>query len=102
MSEIVVFYANGLFSGQVTKVMGIAQNPRGEALASFILQAIALPGYICTVGFIERVGLRRLQLMGFLATSIIFFILAGCQSYLSKVLCSFDFYTSATQLLLVF
>ena len=33
----VVFYANGLFSGQVTKAMGIAKDPRGEAIASMIL-----------------------------------------------------------------
>ncbi len=34
----IVFYANGLFSGQVTKTMGIASSPRQESLAALILQ----------------------------------------------------------------
>ena len=34
----VVFYGNGLFSGQVTKAMGIVSTTQGEALAALILQ----------------------------------------------------------------
>lgn len=34
----VVFYGNGLFSGQVVKAMRIVNSARGEALASLILQ----------------------------------------------------------------
>lgn len=34
----IVFYGNGLFSGQVTEVMEFAHNPRSEALASLFLQ----------------------------------------------------------------
>lgn len=34
----IVFYANGLFSGQVTNAMGISSSPKGEAVASLILQ----------------------------------------------------------------
>lgn len=81
----VVFYANGLFSGQVTKAMGVAQVPKSEAMASLILQAIALPGYFCTFAFVDRVGLKRLQAWGFFLTSVFFFLLAGNQSSLVEV-----------------
>ena len=33
----VVFYANGLFSGQVTSAMGISSSPQGESVAALIL-----------------------------------------------------------------
>ena len=50
-------YGNGLFSGRVTKAMGIAMDPKGEALASLILQSIAYPGYLFTVAFAQRIGM---------------------------------------------
>lgn len=36
----IVFYANGLFSGQVTSAMNFAKNPKGETKATLILQVI--------------------------------------------------------------
>jgi hypothetical protein len=34
----IVFYANGLFSGEVTTAMGISKSPKGEAIAALLLQ----------------------------------------------------------------
>lgn len=81
----VVFYANGLFSGQVTRVMGISDTPKGEAEASLVLQLIALPGYLFTVRFIDAIGAKRLQSIGFIATGIFFMLLAAWQPYLVEV-----------------
>eukprot|EP01039_Chlorochromonas_danica_P001339 gene1339-1461_t len=75
----VAFYANSLFSGQVTTSLGVAKTPQGEALASLFLQLIALPGYICTIFFIEKIGIIRLQLMGFFATGVFCIIIGGAQ-----------------------
>lgn len=80
----VVFYANGLFSGQVTDAMGYAHSPRSEASASLLLQSISLPGYLCAALFADRIGLRRLQLCGFAATTAIFLALSMLQPYLSQ------------------
>lgn len=81
----VAFYANSLFSGQVTTSLGVAKNPKGESLASLYLQLIALPGYICTIFFIEKIGIIRLQLMGFLATGVFCIIIGGAQPDLVNV-----------------
>lgn len=81
----IVFYGNGLFSGQVTAVMGMPQSTKGEAMASVLLQSIALPGYLATALFIERVGLRRLQLLGFAATATSFFLLAALEPLLVEM-----------------
>eukprot|EP00597_Dinobryon_sp_UTEXLB2267_P003690 CAMPEP_0170058874 /NCGR_PEP_ID=MMETSP0019_2-20121128/1332_1 /TAXON_ID=98059 /ORGANISM="Dinobryon sp., Strain UTEXLB2267" /LENGTH=434 /DNA_ID=CAMNT_0010263921 /DNA_START=375 /DNA_END=1679 /DNA_ORIENTATION=- len=81
----VVFYANGLFSGQVTTAMGLSTSTRGEASAALILQCIALPGYMCTILFIDRIGPSNLQLIGFVATAFFFLLLAVLQPYLLQV-----------------
>lgn len=81
----VVFYANGLFSGQVTAAMNFGSSPRSEATASMILQALSIPGYVCTILYVDRIGLRRLQFWGFLATTAFFFLMAVLQPYLIKV-----------------
>ncbi|RYH04904.1 MFS transporter [archaeon] len=81
----IVFYANGLFSGQVTTSMHTAKSPKGEALAALILQSIALPGYVCTVLYSQSLTLRGLQLGGFVATGVCFLLLATFQSYLVKI-----------------
>eukprot|EP01031_Cornospumella_fuschlensis_P031880 gene31880-38546_t len=81
----IVFYANGLFSGQVTTSMRTAKSPKGEAIAALVLQSMALPGYICTVLYSQSVTMRSLQLGGFLSTGVCFLLLAILQSYLVKL-----------------
>lgn len=81
----IVFYANGLFSGQVTKAMQLSSSTRGEALGTLILNLIALPGYYFSIFFIDRIGARNLQLNGFAATALFFALLATLQPYLVNV-----------------
>ncbi len=50
-----------------------------------VSQSVSLPGYLCTVAFIDRVGLSPLQRIGFAATAFFFFLLAICQPYLISV-----------------
>jgi hypothetical protein len=80
-----VFYGNGLYSGQVIKAMGTVQNAKGEALGSLFLQSIAYPGYILPIYLINRIGLLRLQILGFGLTAVTFFILAVCGPHLTQV-----------------
>jgi hypothetical protein len=87
----IVFYANGLFSGQVTKTMGITSTPKQEAIASIILQSLAYPGYLCSFFFARKVGLAYLQRTGFFLTAFFFGILAVFQPFLEKVLFLFLF-----------
>lgn len=75
----------GTIRVQVTEAMRFAHSPRSEAAAALVLQSIALPGYICTILYADRIGLRRLQLCGFAATALIFLVLAALQSYLVQV-----------------
>ena len=81
----VVFYANGLFSGQVSEAIGGIKTPKGEAVSSFILQIIALPGYIFAVYYCERIGLKRLQEGSFLIVASLFAFFAIVHPQLKTV-----------------
>jgi len=65
--------------------MGIVSTTQGEALAALILQAIAFPGYLFSIAFTDRIGLRNLQLIGFFLTTTFFLILAFGQASLVKI-----------------
>ena len=81
----IVFYANGLFSGEVSKAIGGVQTPKGESVSSFILQIIALPGYILSVIYCERIGLKKLQELGFLIVACLFALFAIIHPQLKTV-----------------
>jgi len=81
----IVFYANGLFSGQVTASMGFGKTPKQESIAALILNLISLPGYICTILMVDRISLKQLQLMSFFMTAFFFVLLAILQPYLIQV-----------------
>ena len=81
----IVFYANGLFSGEVSGAIGGIKTPKGESVSSFILNILALPGYIFTVFYCDRIGLKRLQEYGFLAILFLFLLLALLHVELKKV-----------------
>lgn len=49
------------------------------------LQSLSLPGYLATIAFIDRIGVVRLQNLGFVATAFFFFLLSGLQPYLNDV-----------------
>jgi PHS family inorganic phosphate transporter-like MFS transporter len=79
----VVFYANGLFSTSVLALMGYAGGvaDRGEltelAVGQVILASMGLPGYLMGVLTVDRIGRRRMQLLGFTAVGVAFFALGG-------------------------
>ena len=81
----VVFYANGLFSGQVSKTIGFVGTPKGEAISTLVLNSISLPGYLFTVYYCEKVGLKRIQEFGFVVIIIVFFVMACLFHSLIKV-----------------
>jgi len=88
----IVFYANSLFSGQVTSLIGFAPKTGSashqiqmEALGALIVQSIALPGYWCAIVWMDTIGLRNLQLIGFGATTFFFGLLAVLQPQLAEV-----------------
>ena len=73
----VVFYGNSLFSSDVTAAMGGSNATLpGNALTNFYLQLMAMPGYVCGVIFLDRIGRKRLQMIGFTGEAIIFAIMA--------------------------
>lgn len=81
----IVFYANGLFSGQVSEAIGGVQTPKGESVSSFILQIIALPGYFFSIVYCERIGLKKLQESGFLIVACLFAFFAIIHPQLKTV-----------------
>ena len=81
----VIFYGNSLFSSDVTKAMGTADNLEGKVNENAIIQAMAMPGYIMAVYYINRIGKKNLQLLGFAATAIIFSIMAIFQDQLANI-----------------
>ena len=72
------FYANGLFSHEVTaKILSHDSRPTTayeDTINSFILCLISVPGYYLSVRFLEIVGRKAVQFNGFVAMSICFFI----------------------------
>lgn len=80
----ITFYANGLFSGSIVQAIGIgggSSNSEKEltavALTNIIISVIGLPGYIFAVLFVERIGRKRLQLLGFTMVAVVFMIMAA-------------------------
>jgi MFS transporter, PHS family, inorganic phosphate transporter len=81
----IVFYANGLFSGSITKSMGTSSSNRSMAVQVFILQCMSMPGYITSVFRMHKDGCKTIQLNGFAVITVVFAIMAALQSYLEKV-----------------
>mgnify|MGYP000577906599 CR=1 FL=1 len=81
----IVFYANGLFSGTITKAMGTSDNNKSAAIQVFILQCISFPGYIVSIFLMAKQGPKYIQNQGFLAITFIFGIMAIFQHYLAQV-----------------
>lgn len=92
----VVFYANGLFSGQLTQAMGFSSSIKREAVGQLALQVLALPGYLCTIIYVEQIGLRNLQLVGFLSVAVIFSLMACLHGYLREIPSAYIFIYGAT------
>eukprot|EP00698_Gefionella_okellyi_P012304 TRINITY_DN3307_c0_g1_i2.p1 TRINITY_DN3307_c0_g1~~TRINITY_DN3307_c0_g1_i2.p1 ORF type:complete len:408 (-),score=42.41 TRINITY_DN3307_c0_g1_i2:259-1404(-) len=69
----IVFYGNGLFSSVLLRKLGLDEGATSQAklisLAKFniYLSLMALPGYWATMLFVDRIGVKRLQILGFVA-----------------------------------
>lgn len=73
----VVFYANGLFNHDVTSLIlakGRRTTASDDAWNSAFICAIGLPGYGLSFLFIDNVGRKNIQLIGFLTMGILFCI----------------------------
>jgi len=69
----VTFYGNGLFNATVTSILNFSTKDLKEtATFSLVISTIGLPGYFFSILFAERIGRKRIQLMGFVMMTIIF------------------------------
>lgn len=81
------FYANGLFNHDVTATI-LTTSTSGppsaltDAINAAILSAIAIPGYWLSVMYIEQIGRKNLQMLGFGMMAILFFICSLCYDWL--------------------
>jgi MFS transporter, PHS family, inorganic phosphate transporter len=71
------FYANGLFNHDITSLILSKGKPTraiDDARNSLILCLISIPGYWLSVLYMERIGRKRIQMMGFTMMGLLFFI----------------------------
>ena len=71
------FYANGLFNHEITALIlsnGVS-SAWDDARNSAIIAIIGLPGYFLVYNYIDVVGRKRIQLIGFLMMSLLFMLL---------------------------
>jgi hypothetical protein len=78
----VVFYANGLFNHEITSsILAHHDTATGkvtpttaqqDAINSMLLSCISIPGYLLSVFFIEQVGRKNIQMLGFTVMSLLF------------------------------
>ncbi|ORX52474.1 MFS general substrate transporter [Hesseltinella vesiculosa] len=80
----VAFYGLGLNNTYILQAIGYAAKPTAfetlwaNAVGQIIITCLgSVPGYYLTVAFVEKMGRRKIQLMGFTMTTILFAILAG-------------------------
>lgn len=78
----VAFYGTSLFSATVIEVITGVSNShpsRSElidiSIGTFVIALIGLPGYWVSTAFIDRIGARRVQYLGFSILTAIYFIL---------------------------
>merc|ERR1711915_451624 len=62
-----------------------------QAGLAAILACMALPGYLLSIAFIDRIGARRLQLCGFYAMAVNFFLVAAFKHHFHPMLLVFFF-----------
>lgn len=75
----------GLFSGDISQALGLGNSLADRAENALIVAVIGLPGYYLSVAFLEKIGRKRLQLGGFAAIAVLFFIIGGGFDGLRKV-----------------
>jgi MFS family permease len=88
----VVFYANGLFNHEITSsILSHSDSSTGvvtsttakeDAINSIMLSSVAIPGYLLSVMFIEKVGRKNIQMMGFTVMAVLFCICGFAYDFL--------------------
>jgi PHS family inorganic phosphate transporter-like MFS transporter len=90
----VAYYCNNLYTPEIVKAMGYASvvkatdsstnglsiynSVSGQAVGSMIVILIDLvPGYFFTVAFVEKLGRKFIQYMGFMMMTIFLVVIAG-------------------------
>ena len=71
----ITFYGNGLFSGDITELMGLGNSPASAALNALYIALIALPGYFLAITFLDRIGRKRLQWASSLVLAMLYIII---------------------------
>lgn len=96
----IVFYGNGLFTATIISTLGFDTGKAGSqtegqllqlAVGSLIIAAIGLPGYYVAVALIDRMGRRRMQLMGFAMITVLFAVLASTLAEIKQLPALFIF-----------
>uniref|UniRef100_A0A0G4HQP6 Major facilitator superfamily (MFS) profile domain-containing protein n=1 Tax=Chromera velia CCMP2878 TaxID=1169474 RepID=A0A0G4HQP6_9ALVE len=81
----VSFYANGLFSSEITAAVQLGDSLDAKVKNSLLVALISLPGYYFSVAFLDKVGRWRLQFFGFVILAALFFFLAAMLPRLRKM-----------------
>ena len=68
----VTFYGTGEFKHSVSESIYGDSTVQSSTFFSLMISLMALPGYLCTVIFIDRIGRWTLQFAGFLATACMY------------------------------
>jgi len=93
----ITFYGTGSFKTRIGSYIMTtdAVTPIGtlkhQASLATVLAAMAIPGYLLSIAFIDRIGPRRLQLLGFYCMALNFFIVSLLNEHLHPFLLVFLF-----------
>mmetsp|Transcript_116277 Transcript_116277/g.335875 ORF Transcript_116277/g.335875 Transcript_116277/m.335875 type:complete len:496 (-) Transcript_116277:278-1765(-) len=79
----IVFYANGLFNGDVTSVINLGFEGQKEvSMKNLLIVLMMLPGYFVGVAFINKLGRKNVQIQGYINMAVWFGICGFCYDYL--------------------
>jgi len=75
----IVFYANGLFNGDVTSMINLGfEGQKETSMKNLLIVLLMLPGYFVGVAFINKCGRKNVQIQGYLNMAIWFGICGFC------------------------
>lgn len=88
----VIFYSQSLFSAQILNEWypdpdvndkdAVHTHLADVAASTLYLALLALPGYLCGTLLVDRIGRRKLQLLGFTGMIVFYVLIGGLMSYL--------------------
>merc|ERR550519_460810 len=93
----ITFYGTGSFKTRIGSYImtSDATHPldtlKHQASLAAVLASMALPGYLLSIAFIDKIGPRRLQLIGFYCMAANFFVVSLLNEHLHPLLLVFLF-----------